>query len=355
MIKCENMDKSNIQNHVGIIGYGIYLPKTILSAKNIAEMTDGKWSETDVKSILGISKKHIAGENDGTQEMGALAAIDCIKNADVSPLEIDLIISFGEEWKEYPLTTTAMYIQHRIGAINAWGFDLQNRCSTSLTAIKVAKDMMLSDDNLNVVLLAGGYRNNDFVDYSNNDISMMYNLGSGGGALLLKKNANKNVVLESHFIADSSLSGSVRVEIGGTKNPITENNLKKAYKSLNIPNPNSLKTHLRKVSLKNWLECINMACEKSKLSADQIDYLNVLHVKRAAHHEILKILGLEASQSVYLENFGHVGQVDQILSLDIGVKEGKIKDRSVICMISAGVGYVWGATIVQWGSLQDIE
>ena len=61
---------------------------------------------------LGIIQKYIpSGEPcDGTQEMGALAALDCLKDAGVDPLEIDAIVCFGEEWKEYPLTTSAIYI-----------------------------------------------------------------------------------------------------------------------------------------------------------------------------------------------------------------------------------------------------
>ena len=64
---------------------------------------------------------------------------------------------------------------------------------------------------------------------------------------------------------------------------------------------------------------------------------------------MLKDLNMQENQSVYLENYGHIGQVDQILSLYLGLKEGKVKDGSVVCMIAAGIGYVWAASIVRWG------
>ena len=128
--------------------------------------------------------------------MAALAALDVLKNTGMSPLEIDVILSVTEEWKEYPLTTSALYIQDRIGAVNAWGIDVQNRCCTTVSAMKMAKDMLIADDELNVIMVVGGYRNGDFVDYTDKDMSMMYNLAAGGGAIILKK-----IMVKTSFLA----------------------------------------------------------------------------------------------------------------------------------------------------------
>jgi 3-oxoacyl-[acyl-carrier-protein] synthase-3 len=50
-----------------------------------------------------------------------------------------------------------------------------------------------------------------------------------------------------------------------------------------------------------------------------------------------------------LEDYGHIGQVDQILSLHKALEEKKVKDGSIVCMIAAGIGYVWAANIIKWG------
>src|SRR5690606_2385536 len=132
-------------DHVGIAGTGIYLPGGRMTAAEIADATLGVWSEAAVREKLGINQKTMPLDpmKDGTQEMGALAALDCLKNTGTAPGDIDVILSIGEEWKEYPLTTSALYIQDRIGAINAWGIDVQNRCCTCVSAMKIAKDMLL--------------------------------------------------------------------------------------------------------------------------------------------------------------------------------------------------------------------
>ncbi len=337
------------KTHVGIVGTGIYLPEQTMSAKEIAEKTNGVWTEENVKNKLGIKQIYVPGDNDGTQEMGYKAAQHALDNTGVDPLDIDVIISIGEEWKEYPLTTSALYVQDKIGAVNAWGIDIQNRCSTGVSALKMAKDMLLADDEISTIMIVGGYRNGDFVDFTDKHMSMMYNLSAGAGALILKKNYGKNEVLGSHIISDGSLSRTAGVAIGGTMNPITEANIDEAYKSLRLLEPQKMKDRLNEVSMPNWFKCIDKALDKSDMTRKDIDYLAILHIKRSGHEFMLQELGLESADSIYLEDYGHMGQVDQILSLHLALEQGKVTDGSVVCMIAAGIGYVWGASIVKWG------
>lgn len=335
--------------NVGIVGLGIYIPEKVMTAAEISKETRGVWSEQAVIEKLGIVQKRLPGVEDGTQEMGAKAAIDCLNKTGFDASEIDVILCFGEEWKEYPLTTSALYIQDRIKAVNAWGVDVQNRCCTSVTAMKMAKDMLIADDEIHTVMVCGGYRNGDFVDFTDKDMSMMYNLGTGGAAILLKKNHNKNLLLGSHIIADGSLARTAGVEIGGTCRPITKDNVDEAYKSLRLMQPEVMKSRLNEVSQQNWLTCINRAFEKSNISRSELGYLAILHIKRSGHLGMLKELGLTEEQSIYLENYGHIGQVDQILSLALALEKGKVSDGTVVCMLAAGIGYVWAANVIRWG------
>jgi 3-oxoacyl-[acyl-carrier-protein] synthase III len=337
--------------NVGIVGLGIYIPETVMTAAEISNATSGVWSEQAVIEKLGIIQKTIPGIDDGTQEMGAKAALDCLAKTGVDPSEIDVILCFGEEWKEYPLTTSALYIQDRIKAVNAWGVDVQNRCCTSVTALKMAKDMLIADDDIQTILVCGGYRNGDFVDFTDKNMSMMYNLGAGGAAILLKKNYNKNLLLGSHIIADGSLARTAGVEIGGTCRPITKDNVDEAYKSLRLMQPDVMKNRLNEVSQQNWLTCINRAFEKSKINKSELGYLAILHIKRSGHLGMLKDLGLTEDRSIYLENYGHIGQVDQILSLALALEKGKVVNGTVVCMLAAGIGYVWAANVIRWGEV----
>jgi 3-oxoacyl-[acyl-carrier-protein] synthase-3 len=335
--------------HVGVVGTGLYIPDGRMTAGEIARATQGVWSEEAIKEKLGVVEKPIPGPGDGTQEMGARAALAALENTGIEPGEIDLILCMGEEWKEYPLTTSGIYIQGKIGAKNAWAIDVQQRCCSTVAAMKIAKDMMIADSDIDTVMVVGGYRNGDFIDYTDRSVSMMYNLSAGGGAIILKKNYGRNLLLGSHIMSDGSMARDAGVEYGGTEKPITRDNVDIAYRSLRIFDEKHMKDRLNQVSMENWMYCIDKAFEKSGLSRDELGYLAVLHFKYSMHKYMLDLLGLTEEQTIYLSSYGHMGQIDQILSLHLALKEGKVKDGTVVCMIAAGIGYAWAANVIKWG------
>ncbi len=341
---------------VGIVGYGLYMPETVMTAADVAAATDGAWTEEAVEQKLGFKKKPVPGDNDGTQEMGARAAQDCLDRTGVDPLEIDLLLCIGEEYKEYPLTTSGIYIQEKIGAKNAWSIDIQQRCNTTVAALKMAKDMIIADDDIDTVMIVGGYRNGDFIDYKDPAVSFMFNLGAGGGALILKRNHDRNLVLGSHIITDGSLARDAGVLYGGTEHPIEnlpEAELAKVREngnlSLRVFEPEHMKDRLNEVSMPNWFKCIDKALDKSGYKKEDLGFCNVLHFKHSMYKYMLSELGLTVDQSVYLDEYGHIGQIDQFIAMYEGEKQGKLEDGTLMVIIAAGIGYVWGATIVKWG------
>jgi len=337
------------EQKIGIAGIGLYLPEKRMTGEEIAVQTGGLWTAENIIEKLGIREKRLAGPLDGTQEMGVRAALDALESSGVAAEDIDLILCVGEEWKEYPLTTSGIYIQEKIGARNAWAIDVQQRCCTTISAMKIAKDMMLADSDISTCMIVGGYRNGDFVSYTDPAMSMMYNLSAAGGALILKKNYPENILLGSHIISDGSMARDAGVVYGGTVNPITCDNAHIAYRSLSLMDEAHMKARLNEVSMDNWLNCIDSALKKSGAGRGDIGFLAILHFKRSMYHVMLNELGLTEDQSIYLEDYGHAGQIDQILSLSLALKLGKLKKNDLVVMIAAGIGYAWAANVIRWG------
>lgn len=332
---------------IGIVSTGMYLPQERMTAEEIAEAAS--LPVEVVREKMGITEKPIPGADDHTVEMGIRAAEIALEKAKIDPKQIDLIIYIGEEHKEYPLWTAAIKLQEAIGAHHAWGFDVALRCGTTIMALQVAKALMLTDPSIETVLLAGGYRNGDLIDYTNERTRFMFNLAAGGGALILQKNYPKNVILESDIITDGSFSEDVIVPVGGTKDPLTAEHLAKGLYRLDVTDPAGMKARLEQKSLQNFLTVIQKALEKSGYTAVDIDYVAMLHMKKSAHDYVLKELGLTEKASIYLHEYGHIGQFDQILSLELAEKARKLKNGDIVVLVSAGIGYAWGATIVKWG------
>ncbi|RSD29321.1 3-oxoacyl-ACP synthase [Mesobacillus subterraneus] len=335
------------QVEIGIMSTGIYLPQQYITGAEIGRKAG--IPEAVVEEKMGIKQKPVPGPDDHTCEMGIRAAKKAIEKAGIHPMEIDLVIYIGEEYKEYPLWTAGIKLQEEIGARNAWAFDTALRCGTTVMALKLAKGLMLSDPGINTVLLAGGYRNGDFIDYQNPRTRFMYNLGAGGGAILLKKGHRENLLLETEIITDGSFSEDVVVVAGGTKNPISAESLKRGLYQLDVLDPEGMKQRLEHKSMANFLKVIRSSVEKSGFSEKEISYVGMLHMKRSAHDFVLRELELEDSNSIYLEDYGHIGQIDQILSLELAEQAGKLKDGDIVVLVSAGIGYAWGATTIRWG------
>lgn len=341
---------------VGIVGYGLYIPDTYMTAEELAAATKGRWTVDAVRNKLGFDRKPIAGPNDGTQEMGVRAAKDCLERTGVDPMSIDVILCIGEEYKEYPLTTSGIYIQEQIGAKNAWAIDMQQRCNTSVAALRMARDMIVADPDVETVLIVGGYRNGDLIDYTDVTTSFMYNLGAGGGAFLVRGGHEKNLILGAEIATDGSMARDVGVRYGGTEHPIEglpDDVLAKlraeGNRTLTVFEPEHMKDTLNGIGFTKWMACLDRALGKQDLTRADIDYLNILHFKPSMYAALLDELGLTDQQSVYLRQYGHIGQIDQMISVHEGLEQGRLKDGHVMAMLAAGIGYVWGVALVRWG------
>jgi 3-oxoacyl-[acyl-carrier-protein] synthase III len=332
---------------IGIVSTGLYLPQDYITGKEIAEKAS--IPPHIVEEKMGIKKKYIPGPDDHTCQMGIIAAREAIKKAGIHPMEIDVVIYIGEEHKEYPLWTAGIKLQEAVGALNSWAFDIALRCGTTVMALKVAKSLMIADSTIQTVLLAGGYRNGDFIDYQNPRTRFMFNLGAGGGAILLKKGHNENILLETELLTDGTFSEDVVVVSGGTKNPITKEAIDQRLNMLDVLDPEGMKQRLEQKSMANFLKVVRESVRKSGYKEEDISFIAMLHMKKSAHEYVLKELGLSHQQSIYLEDYGHIGQIDQILSLELAVNEGKVKEGDIVVLVSAGIGYAWGASTIKWG------
>jgi 3-oxoacyl-[acyl-carrier-protein] synthase-3 len=245
-------------------------------------------------------------------------------------------------------------VADQLGAVRAWSFDMEAMCGSMMAALDVAKALMLSHPELQTVLLASGYRNNDLIDPALPETRFMLDIGSGGSALVLRKNAGRNAVLASAFRGDGSLSEMCVVQALGSKAwPPTPEDLGRAH--FVVPDEEAFKKKLGEVTMPNFYTVIREAMKLSDLPADGIDYLAILHFKRSAHDAVLAELGLRPEQSTYLDDYGHIGQNDQVLSLELGLAAGKIRDGSRIVFVGAGLGFVWASTVIRWGPCTEPE
>ena len=340
--------------HVGILGLGTWLPSTYLSAADLASVSGVP--EDVIVQKFGIRRKPVAGPSETTAVMGLEAAKRALADAGVAGADLDLVIWCGAQHKDYPCWLAGLYVAEKLGARKAWSFDMEAMCGSMMAAIEVARSLMLAREGLKTVLLVSGYRNNDLIDPAVPETRFMLDIGSGGSALVLGRDSGRNVVEASAFRGDGSLSEMCIVPVLGSKAwPPAMGDLERAH--FVVPDEAAFKGKLGEVTMPNFYAVIREALAKSGVPAGAprsgIDYLAILHFKPSAHKAVLAELGLGEESTTYLEDYGHIGQNDQVLSLELGLAAGKVRAGSRIVFVGAGLGFVWAATVIRWGPHSD--
>ncbi len=326
-------------------GLGVYLPEGRQSAADIARASG--LPEAVVRDKLGIAQKTVPGPDDHTCAMGERAGQAALRDAGLKAEAVDVVISINEEHKDYPVWTSGIKLAHEIGAHRAYAFDIGQKCGTGVLGLKLAADMLRGDAGLQTALVAGGYRNGDLVDYRDPDVRFLYNLAAGGGAAVVTRDGPGHEILGSSFITDGSFSLDVLVPVGGTREPLTAGNV--ADYRLQVKDMDGMRQRMADKSVPNFLHVVREAVSRSGGQVSDIAYLAMLHMKRSAHDSILAELGLPAQRSIYLSDYGHIGQVDGLLSLELARRQGLLKPGDLVVIVAAGIGYVWNASCLRWG------
>ena len=332
--------------NVGIRGFGTYLPETVMTAREIGNAT-GVPEDIVVKKF-GVIQKPVPGPHETPSWMATEAARKALDSAGLDGGDIDLVIWNGSQHKDYPCWLAGLKVADSIGAERAWSFDMEAMCGSMMAGLDVAKSMMIAKPKLNRVLLVSGYRNLDLINPKVKETRFMLNLGASGAAVVLEKDYNRNTVLGSSFKGDGSFSEDCIVPVMGARSWPPSSGDEKAV-HFKVRDSDAFKKNLSERTLPNFFEVIDESLDESNLSRSDIDYLAILHLKRSAHDAVIKELGLDNVQTTYLDNYGHLGQNDQIVSMELGLAEQKIGDGSTIVMVGAGLGFVWASTVVKWG------
>ena len=346
---------------VGVESWGIYIPAFRHSAQYMSEKTGIPQNVLETK--FGLNAKSIAGPEDHNVAMAAKASNVAIQRAGISAKDIDLIIWAGEVYDKYLMQTYGVKLQNDIGAVNAMGFDINQRCATFMLAFNLVKGLMAMDPRIKRVLIASGYRNCDLIDYGNLRTRFMISLAASGVAILLKRDHPENALLASAVITDGQFSEDVYVRGGGSGMPMTTPGgeipptayevIEKKLNYLDVPDPEGMKERLDKLSMSNFIKVIDLAMTNSGYARKDIGYLGLLHMKPSAFEYVSQQIGVDTrTKTTYWEefvNFGHMGQNDAVVSLEFGIKHNKIKPGDLVVVAAAGIGYSWGAACIKWG------
>ncbi|OYR41923.1 3-oxoacyl-ACP synthase [Halorubrum sp. Hd13] len=335
---------------VGITGLGTYVPPDTITGAEIAEISG--IPEEVVVEKMGVTEKHVCPrDGDHATDMAEQAAREALADADVDPTAVDLLLYHGSEFKDHVVWSAAAAIAEALGAENAYATESYTLCAGAPIALRQAA-AQLAVEETDTALLVSASREEDLVDYEDEDASFMFNFGSGASAFVVEADPGdraRATVHESAAETDGSFADDVVMPAGGSKRPPSEATVREGLHALQVPDPDGMKERLGPVSLPAFRSVADEALSRSGFERTDLDFVALTHMKRSFHDLVLEELGLDPERDgYYLDEYGHVQSVDQALAVEEGLADGRLADGDLVCFLAAGTGYTWAATVLRW-------
>jgi 3-oxoacyl-[acyl-carrier-protein] synthase-3 len=327
---------------VSLTATASYLPERWMTAAEVAERSG--IPENVIVEKFGLRGKHIAAEDEHVSDLSVRAAESLLEESRIDPESIDVVMYYGSMWKDYAVWQAAPWIAHRIGASRAYAVEYDNVSCGTPVALRIARDMLLAEDDVQRILVVAACRESYLLDYANERSRFMFNFGDGAHDGLLEKDGGRNALLGCHGVTDGSFSLQVKVPSGGSVSP------NGGYRYLDVADPSEMKAGLDQVSLQNFVAAARGAVERSGATLADVGYLCGIHMKPSMHRTLVRELGLDDSRAAYLDDTGHMSGVDPLLALDRAARNGDLRDGELVLLLAAGTGYTWAASVVRWGA-----
>ena len=328
---------TNSLRTVSIIGTGVYLPEKKVTNRDLEKIVDT--SDEWIYTRTGMHERRIARDDQATSDLAAEAAKAALADAGIHAEEVDLLI-VATLSPDMFFPSTACFVQAKIGAKNAYCYDLGAACSGSLYALETAKNQ-IACGAVNTALIIGAEKMSTFINWKDRNTCVLF--GDGAGAMVLRATGAKHGIMKGVFGSDGTLAHQLWTPGGGSRNPMTHEMLDQNLQYLKMEGREVYKhavTQMTQSSLD--------ALEKNGLSADDVK----LFVPHQANARIINAigsrLGVEDRMFLNVEKYANTSAAALPIAVDEAVKSGRIAKGELMLLVAFGGGFTWGANIVEW-------
>ncbi|MCI8669662.1 MAG: beta-ketoacyl-ACP synthase 3 [Lachnospiraceae bacterium] len=329
---------------VGIAGMGYYLPKRVMTNKELeqyADVTD-EW----IQKKIGIKERRIAADNECLSDMAYPAALNAIKNSGIKSEDIELIIVCAIN-QDCRVPSTAVIMQKKLGACNAAAFDINvGGCPGSCYSLVVAQQFIENEMYKNVLVIAGDIYSK-LVDISDKYVSVYF--GDGVGAAVLRRCKEGSGFETSLIGADGEWGADCIVCEGGSRVPITEKAFKQNKFKITLDGREVWKFGTKLFPLAIRQLAANVNCETKDIdwiiphqaNINMIEFgMNELHLPMDKAY-------------INLQKYANTGAGSVMIALAEASEKGLIKPGQRVALASFGAGFAWGAVLIKWCCEED--
>jgi 3-oxoacyl-[acyl-carrier-protein] synthase-3 len=315
-----------------------YVPEKILSNSDLEKMveTNDEW----IRTRTGIRERRIL-EKGATSDLSIKAVEQLLTNRGISAAEIDLII-VATITPDMMLPTTACLVQDRIGARNAWAFDLNAACSGFLYALSVGARFIETGVHSKVVIV-GADKMSSITDYTDRNTCILF--GDAAGAVLLEPTNEKEYgILDQRFYCDGSGGKYLHIKGGGSLNPPTHETIDKKMHYVYQDGKAVFKS-----AVIGMADVAAEILERNHLKGKDIAWLVPHQANLRIIDATAKRMGIDPSKvMINIDRYGNTTAATIPLCLSEWWQAGQLKRGQKIVLAAFGAGYSWGATLVNW-------
>lgn len=327
----------NTKIHAAITAVGGYVPSDKLTNQDLEKMVDtnDEW----IRTRTGITERRILKEpGKATSDMIVPAVQELCQKRGIDPTEIDCLI-VGTVTPDMVFPSTANLVCHKLGATNAWGYDLSAACSGFLFALAQGA-ALIESGRYKKVVVCGADKMSAIVDYTDRATCIIF--GDGAGAILLEPTAKQLGVMDSILRTDGSGGQYLHMKAGGSLKPASAETVANrehyAYQEGQA---------VFKFAVKGMADVSAELMEKNNLKAEDISWL-------VPHQANLRIIDATANRMglgtdkvmINIERYGNTTAAT--IPLCLWEWEKQLKKGDNIILAAFGGGFTWGAIWVKW-------
>ena len=321
-----------------ITSVGGYVPEYRLTNAILETMidTNDEW----IKSRTGVEERRILkGEGLATSDMVVPAVLEICKKRGIDPTEIDCMIC-ATVTPDMVFPSTANIVCDKIGAVNAWGFDLSAACSGFLFALTTGA-ALIESGRYKKIIIVGADKMSAIVDYTDRTTCIIF--GDGAGAVLLEPSTEGVGVMDSLLKSDGSGKNYLHMKAGGSLKPASVETVQaKEHFIFQEGQP------VFKAAVKGMADAAYDLLQRNHLTGDDIAWLVPHQANKRIIDATANRMGLPAEKvMINIQRFGNT--TAGTIPLCLWEWESQLHKGDNIVLAAFGGGFTWGATLVKWG------
>ena len=324
---------------VKIAGLGTYVPPRLLTNADLEKLveTSNEW----ILQRTGIRQRHLVDPGVGSSDLAKEAAVIAMQEAGVTADQVGFIV-FGTTTPDMVFPSAACLLQAKIGAVNAWGYDLGAACSGFTYALSTAY-MMVAGGATDCALAVGADVMSSIIDYTDRTTCVLF--GDGAGAVVLTPAADDEpAILSFAHEIDGTGGPALCMPAGGSLRPASHETVDQRLHFVKQDGAAVFKFAVRKTE-----EIALRALSEANTDPSEVD----LFVSHQANRRIIQAaadrLGLPDEKVVInLEMYGNTTAGTIPLALADARREKRVKRGDKVLLASVGAGFTVGSVLLEW-------